>query len=135
MYIMLKTRLDIIYSISMINRYVFNFIQSHWQTIKRIFRYLRRTYQMKLTCRKALKSFENYTNSNWAEDQDIKRSTSEYVFNVNSDVISWFSKRQSTMTLFICEIEYTEQILCRKQRYRSRVATESRDVTTVTWCD
>ncbi len=29
MYIMLKTRLDIIYSISMINRYVFNLTQSH----------------------------------------------------------------------------------------------------------
>jgi hypothetical protein len=44
MYIMLKTRSNIIYFISMINRYVFNFIQTHWQTVKRIFRYLRRTY-------------------------------------------------------------------------------------------
>jgi hypothetical protein len=44
MYIMLKIRFDIIYFISMINRYVFNFTQIHWQTIKRIFRYLRKTY-------------------------------------------------------------------------------------------
>jgi hypothetical protein len=44
MYIMLKTRLDIIYSISMINDYVSNFTQSHWQAIKRIFRYLREIY-------------------------------------------------------------------------------------------
>jgi hypothetical protein len=115
MYIMLKTRFDIIYLISMINRYVSNFIQSHWQAVKRIFRYLRETYQMKLTFREALKSLENYTNSDWAEDQNIKRSTSKYVFNVSSDVISWFSKRQSTMTLFICEIEYTEQILIVKE--------------------
>jgi hypothetical protein len=63
MYIMLKTRFDIIYSISMINRYVSNLIQSHWQAIKRIFRYLRETYQMKLTFRETLKSFVNYTNS------------------------------------------------------------------------
>jgi hypothetical protein len=115
MYIMLKTRLDIIDSISIINRYVFNLIQSYWQTIKRIFRYLRKTYQMKLTFRKALKFFENYTNLNWAKNQNIKRSTLKYVFNVNNDVINWFSKQQSTMILFICEIKYTEQILIIKK--------------------
>ncbi len=70
---------------------------------------------MKLTFREALKSLENYTNSDWAKNQDIKRSTSEYVFNVSSDVISWFSKRQSTVTLFICEIEYTKSILIVKE--------------------
>ncbi len=115
MYIMLKTRLDIIYSISMINRYVSNLTQSHWQAVKRIFRYLREIYQMKLTFREALKLFESYINSDWAENQNIKRSTSKYVFNVNSDVISWSSKRQSTMTLFIYEVEYTEQILIVKK--------------------
>jgi hypothetical protein len=49
MYIMLKIQSNIIYFILMINRYVFNLIQTHWQTIKRIFRYLRKTHQMKLS--------------------------------------------------------------------------------------
>jgi hypothetical protein len=115
MYIMLKIRFDIIYFISVINRYVFNFTQTHWQTIKRIFRYLRETYQMKLIFRETLKSLKSYTNSNWAEDQNIKRFIFEYVFNVSSDVISWFSKRQFIVTLFICEIEYTKQILIAKE--------------------
>jgi hypothetical protein len=44
MYIMLKIRSNIIYFISMINRYVFNLIQIHWQAVKRIFRYLRKTH-------------------------------------------------------------------------------------------
>ncbi len=44
MYIMLKTRSNIIYFISMINRYVFNLIQIHWQAVKRIFRYLQKTH-------------------------------------------------------------------------------------------
>jgi hypothetical protein len=115
MYIMLKTRSDITYFISMISRYVFNFIQTHWQTVKRIFRYLRRTYQMKLMFREALKLLKNYTNSNWAKDQDIRRSISKYAFNVDSEIISWFSKRQFTVTLFICEIEYTKQIIIAKE--------------------
>jgi hypothetical protein len=115
MYIMLKTRSNITYFISMISRYVFNFTQIHWQAVKSIFRYLRKTRQMKLMFREALKSLKNYTNSNWAEDQDIRRSISEYAFNVDSDVISWFSKRQLIVTLSICEIEYTRQILIAKK--------------------
>ncbi len=65
--------------------------------------------------REALKLLKNYTNSNWTEDQDIRRSISKYAFNVNSDVINWFSKRQFIVTLFICEIEYTKQILIAKE--------------------
>ncbi len=87
MYIMLKTRLNITYFISMINRYVFNLIQNHWQAVKRIFRYLRKTHQMKLIFRETLKSLNDYTNSNWAEDQNIRKSISEYAFNVNNEII------------------------------------------------
>jgi hypothetical protein len=115
MYIMLETRFDIAYSISVISRYVFNLIQIHWQAVKRIFRYLRESYQMKLMFREALRFLKDYTNSNWAEDQNIKRSISEYAFNVDSEIISWFSKRQSIVTLSICEIEYTEQTLAVKE--------------------
>jgi hypothetical protein len=93
MYIMLKIRFDIAYFISMISRYVFNFIQNHWQIVKRIFRYLRKTYQMKLIFRETLKSLKEYTNSNWTKNQDTKRFTYDYVFNVNNEVINWFFKR------------------------------------------
>jgi hypothetical protein len=115
MYIMLKTRSNIIYFISMISRYVFNLIQIHWQAVKRIFRYLRKTHQMKLMFREALKSLKNYTDSNWAKNQDIRQLISEYAFNVDNDVINWFSKRQFIVTLSICEIEYTKQILIAKE--------------------
>jgi hypothetical protein len=70
---------------------------------------------MKLMFRETLKSLENYTNSKWTKNQDIKRSISKYVFNVDNDVINWFSKRQFIVTLFTCEIEYTRQILIAKE--------------------
>jgi hypothetical protein len=70
---------------------------------------------MKLMFREALRFLKEYTNSNWTKDQNIKRSISEYAFNVNSEIINWFSKRQSIVTLFICEIEYTEQTLAIKE--------------------
>jgi hypothetical protein len=64
MYIMLEIRSNIIYFISIISRYVFNSTQTHWQAVKRIFRYLRETHQMKLMFRETLKFLKNYTNSN-----------------------------------------------------------------------
>jgi hypothetical protein len=93
MYVMLKIRSDIIYSISMMNRYASNSTQTHWQTIKRIFRYLRNTYQMKLIFRERLRRLKDYTNSNWADNKDIRWFIFEYVFNVSNEVINWFSKR------------------------------------------
>jgi hypothetical protein len=83
--------------------------------IKRIFRYLRDTYQMKLIFRERFRHLKDYTNSNWIKNQNIKRFIFDYVFNVNSEVINWFFKRQSTVTLFICEIEYTNQIIVVKK--------------------
>jgi hypothetical protein len=73
---------------SMINIIVFNLTQTHWQAVKRIFRYLRKTYQMKLIFRETLRSLEDYTNSNCTENQNIRRSISKYVFNVNSEIIN-----------------------------------------------
>jgi hypothetical protein len=105
----------LIYSMSMISRYAFNLTQTHWQTIKRIFRYLRKTYQMKLIFRETLKSLKDYTNSNYTKDQNIRRFIFEYAFNVNSEVINWFLKRQSIVRRFICEVEYTKQIVVAKK--------------------
>jgi hypothetical protein len=62
MYVMLKIRFDIIYLIFVINWYAVNSIQPHWQTVKRIFRYLREIYQMKLIFQKQLRRLQNYTN-------------------------------------------------------------------------
>jgi hypothetical protein len=127
-YIMLKIRSNIIYFISIINRYVFNSIQTYWQTVKRIFRYLREKHQMKLMFRETLKLLKNYINSNWKKNQNIRRWISKYVFNVNNDVINWFSKRQFIVTLFIYEIEYTKQILIAKKSYLITKLDDSVDI-------
>ncbi len=101
MYVMLNIKLNIIYFIFVISRYAFNLTQAHWQTMKRIFRYLREIYQMKLMFQKSLKRLKEYTNFDWVDDQNIKRSIWSYVFNINNEIISWSSKRQSIVTLSI----------------------------------
>jgi hypothetical protein len=110
MYVMLNIKSDIIYLIFVINLYAINSIQTHWQTAKQIFHYLREIYQIKLIFQKSLKQLKKYTNFDWVDDQNIKRFTSNYAFNINNEIINWFSKRQSIVILFICEAKYIDQI-------------------------
>lgn len=50
-----------------------------------------------------------FTDADWAGDQDTRRSTSGFIFNVGSGTISWSSKRQPTVALSTCEAEYMGQ--------------------------
>ncbi len=48
----------------------------------------------------------DYSDTNFAACKMTHRSTKEYIFMLNDDLISWSSKCQSTMTLFTTEAEY-----------------------------
>ena len=109
MYVMLKIRLDLVYVVFVINKYVFNFIDTHWKIVKRIFRYIQKTLDFRLTFSEALESFVKYTDVDWKGNRNTCRFTFEYVFNVKSEVINWSFKRQSIVILSICETEYMNQ--------------------------
>eukprot|EP00253_Pinus_taeda_P008596 PITA_08596 len=51
-----------------------------------------------------------YSDSDWAGNLDDRRSITGYAFSIGSGVISWCSKKQSTVALSSCEAEY--QALC-----------------------
>lgn len=93
MYAMLGTRPDIAFAVSVVSRYGSNPNEAHWKAIKRIFRYLRQTVDYQLVFRGDLKPLSGYTDADWADNQDTRRSTSGYVFDVDSGAISWSSKR------------------------------------------
>lgn len=115
MYIMLGTRPDIAYAISVVSRYGSNPTDEHWKAVKRIFRYLKATLHMRLTFQGPIQSLIGYTDSDWAGDKDTRRSTSGYVFSLGSAPISWSSKRQPTVALSTCEAEYTGQTQAAKE--------------------
>ena len=115
MYAMLGTRPDIAYAVSVVSRYGSNLNKSHWKAVKRVFRYLRDTVNYQLVFRGDLKPLTGYTDADWAGDQDTRRSTSGYVFDVGSAAISWSSKRQPTVALSTCEAEYIGQTQATKE--------------------
>jgi hypothetical protein len=109
MYAMLGTRPDLAFAVSVISRFSSNPTNAHWSAVKRVFRYIASTLDMGLVFRGELQPLEGYTDSDWAGDQDTRRSTSGYVFNLGSAAISWSSKRQPTVALSTCEAEYVGQ--------------------------
>ena len=70
------------------------------QTIKHIFRYLRRTKDAQLTFSSANPTkVEGYINSDYAGNTDNRKSTSSYIFTYGGGAISWRSKLQECTTL------------------------------------
>ena len=109
MYAILGTRPDLAYAVSVVSRYASRPNNSHWQAVKRIFRYIKETLDLELTFKGPLESLAGYTDADWDGDLDTRRSTSEFLFNLRSGAISWSSKRQPTMALSSCETEYMGQ--------------------------
>ena len=84
---MLKTRFNIVYAVSLVSRYSINSTQTHWNAVIRIFRYLRDTVHYELVYKGSLQALIGYINFDWAGDS-TRRSIFDYLFNVDSDVIS-----------------------------------------------
>lgn len=85
---MLETRLDIAFASQVVSRYAFNPDKTHWNAVKRILRYFVATKDWQLVVRGDLITPTCYTDVDWAGDQDTRRSTSDYVFDIGSAAIS-----------------------------------------------
>jgi len=85
-------------------------------TVKRIFRYLQDTLQMKLQFgTSSSKEVLGYCDADWGGDLEDKRSTTGFVFMIGDGAISWSSKRQPTITLSTTEAEYMANTQARKE--------------------
>ena len=103
---MLCTRLDICYSIDMVTRYQSNPRSKHWQAVKHILKYLRRTRDYMLVyCSEDLIPI-SYTDSDFQSDLDFRKSTSGCVFTLGGGAISWRSIKQSCIVDPTMEAEY-----------------------------
>ena len=106
MYAMLCTKLDICYSVGMVNRYQSNPRPKHWQAVKHILKCLWRTrdYMLVYWCEDLIPI--GYTDSNFQLDLDFRKSTSGCVFTLGGGAISWKSVKQSSIVDFTMEAEY-----------------------------
>ena len=77
------TRPDLMFGIGLISRYMERPTNLHMQAIKRILRYVKGSVNLGIYYKRKGANNERlmaYSNSDYAEDQDDRRSTSGYVF-------------------------------------------------------
>ena len=78
----------------MVSRYQSNSVLEHWNAMKHIFKYLRRTRDYMLTYRGSNLILVSYKDLDFMSDMDSKKSTSGYVFTLGGATVSWRSIKQ-----------------------------------------
>ncbi|KAL0301535.1 UNVERIFIED_CONTAM: Secreted RxLR effector protein, partial [Sesamum radiatum] len=100
-------RPDIAFSVGVISQFMDQPCEIHLIAAKRILRYIKNTLSYGLMYEQS-KSFSlsGFVDVDWAGDVNDRRSTMGFCFKIGSAAISWCSKKQTTVALSSCEIEY-----------------------------
>ncbi|XP_067208508.1 uncharacterized protein [Linepithema humile] len=107
LYLAQGTRPDIAFAVNNVSRFNSNFGKSHWTAVKRIFRYLKGTREIKVRYSKSDNDdLVGFSDADWASDVDKRRSCTGYIFLMCKGAISWMSKRQQIVVLSSTEAEY-----------------------------
>ena len=105
-YLALSTQPDLEFPAHLISRFLSNPGFAHWQAEKHVLRYLRGTSNVGITFMKCDDTGLNgYTDSDYANRKDDRRSITGFCFNVGSGAISWAARRQTCVATSTTEAE------------------------------
>nr|GEU61319.1 zinc finger, CCHC-type [Tanacetum cinerariifolium] len=106
MYAMTCTRPDIAFVMGKLSRYTSNPGTHHWQAIKSVLKYLKKTMNYRLVYSGYPSVLEGYTDASWISNTEDNSSTSGWVFLLGGGAISWAFKKQTCITGSIMESEF-----------------------------
>ena len=109
MYAALVTRPDIAFAVTSLCQFMSAPLNAHWQAAKRVFRYLQGTRHHELVYgwdNGAGKLLYGYSDSDWGNDENDRRSVTGWVFLLHDGAVSWQSCKQPTVALSSVEAEY-----------------------------
>jgi hypothetical protein len=100
------SRPDIMHVVGMVGRYQDTPKQSHSQAVKRIFRYLKEamTYGLWYPRNQNLQ-LTAYSDADWANCVDERKSTSGGAFFLGESLVAWLSKKKGSISLSTTEVE------------------------------
>ena len=90
---------DIAHAVGVVSKFNATPTQAHLTAVKRIFRYLKGTIDLKLQYRSTDEKLLGYSDADWANDSDDRHLTTGNVFTVSGGAISWLSQKQATVAL------------------------------------
>ena len=101
------TRPEISFSVNKVAQFMQSPLQSHWVAVKRILRYLAGTLDYGLHFRRSpTLSLEAFCDADWASNPDDRHSTRGYCIFFGQNLVSWQSKKQSTISRSSTETEF-----------------------------
>ena len=89
MYVMVCSRPDLAYAVSVVSRYMEKTSKEHWKAIQRIMRYLHGSSSVCLQFGRTRDGVAGYVDSDYARDLDKRRSLTGYMFTIGVCAISW----------------------------------------------
>lgn len=107
-YLSTCTRPDISFVVSKLSQHFAEPTVEHWNTVKRVFRYLKGTMEKGLYFRRnetEKLGLRVYSDADWASDSADRRSYCASL-SEGSSLISWKTRKQQTVALSTCEAEY-----------------------------
>jgi hypothetical protein len=134
------TRPDISFAVNMVCQFLSQPTEAHWEAVKRILRFVKGTLDTGLRIRRSLQQHISiFTDADWAGDVDDRRSTSGFAVFVGSNLISWSSKKQPTVSRSSTEAEYKALAIGAAEamwvRSLLRELGVSQRQSPVLWCD
>lgn len=117
MYLMLGSRPDLSFSVSVLSRHLENPLKSDWIKAKRVFKYIRGTIDKCIFYQYGYKpeTLQCYSDSDYAGCIDTGRSTSGIVCMYSGGAITWSSQRQSVTVLSTTKTELVACSECAKE--------------------
>ncbi|XP_049397202.1 secreted RxLR effector protein 161-like [Solanum stenotomum] len=110
------TRPDIIFSVSVVSRFLQSLTKQHLGAAKRILRYVAGTTDFGIWYSKVSNFIlVGYTDSDYVGCLDDRKSTSGSCFSFGFGAVTWSSKKQETVALSTFEAEYTSASLAARQ--------------------
>nr|GEU54414.1 retrovirus-related Pol polyprotein from transposon TNT 1-94 [Tanacetum cinerariifolium] len=111
MYLIVCTRPDLAYAVSVVSRYLANLGKNHWEAVKWILKYLRGSTNVGLvygTNRGNHVNITGFVDLDYAKDPNKGRYTTGYAFLVQGCVVSWKATLQHVVALSTTETEVLE---------------------------
>eukprot|EP00253_Pinus_taeda_P007737 PITA_07737 len=107
------TRPNVMHVVGIVGRFQANPKETHLQAVKIIFKYLQGTQSYGLWYpRDTNLTLHAYTDADWSGSVDDRKSTSGGAFFMGSRLVSWFRKKQSSISLSTTEAEYVAAASC-----------------------
>ena len=110
------SRPDISYNVGVCARYQANPKESHMTALKRVIKYVKITAGFGVWYIKDTNDIlAGYSDVDWAENADDRKSTSGGCFYMGNNLVSWMNKNQNSISLSTTEAEYIAISSCSTQ--------------------